>query len=151
MLYAVLNFLHAAFGAVAFVAGTVALVPNRPAFRVFFVSLVASAACLALAIAVGWPNLSDVARVVDLALCIGWGYLLFRAGHAGTELSARFEDEWPQTYVADLGFTLVGQVVSATVLITLELHVPAFTTALLAVATGVVGAWVFRQWRRLHA
>jgi hypothetical protein len=151
MLYDVLSFLHAATGAIAFIAGVVALDGKKAAYRVFFLNLIASMLFMVAAISDGWARLSDVAQVVYLALGVLGGYLLFRAGHAGNELSERYDEDWQDRYVSDIGFTLVGQGVGFVLVVAMDLRLPAWLVAVVTAASIAGGAEAFRLWRRQHA
>src|SRR5699024_11978725 len=81
MWHTILIYVHAATGAVALLAGCVAIT-GRGLFRTYLWSLVGMETFLTLAIAVAWPGIGPAARVLFVAFAVLGGYMIWRAAQA---------------------------------------------------------------------
>jgi len=140
--------LFVAAAALAFIAGAFALDGNRSTYATFFGALCVSMVTMAAAVGVDWPYLADVRQVVFMGLGIVGGYVLFRGGRAGTQLSERYDDDWYERYADDIGYSLVWLFVGFVLVLAMDLGLPAWGVVLMSAASLAGGFEMFRSWRR---
>ena len=134
MVHTLLISLHAASGLVAFAAGCLAI-RRRSWFPVYLWSLVSLLVCLVLAVAIDWPGLDPVARILFSVFLAFGGVMAWQA------LEARRRLPQPHAvpsaaYLDHLGFTLVALFDGFLVILALDLS----GTAWMAAVTGGLGA-----------
>jgi hypothetical protein len=151
MLIDVLTVLHAVTGVLAFGAGVVSLGSLRLSlFWVFLWCTALNIALMYLMIVLDWPILSNVLRQLYLALSILGGYMVFRAGHAATELNERFDEEWHGRFAADVGFTTVALGVGFVIVAVMDMHAAPWAVAVAGLAAILIGSELLRDFRRRH-
>lgn len=147
MLHTVLIVLHAAAGVVAFAAGLFCL-PLRVAgswrFRIYSGSLVAMLVFVLGAIAVTWADLSMASRLVFTGLTALGLYMLWRAARARARLERR-DQGWRPGYLDDVGFTLISLFAGFVIVAAIDLQLPGWLVALIAVGGVAAGIYAMKQ------
>lgn len=147
MLHTVLIVLHAAAGVAAFVVGLFCL-PLRVAgswrFRIYVGSLVAMLVFVLGAIAVSWADLSLTSRLVFTGLTALGLYMLWRAGQAQARLQ-RQDQGWRAGYLDDVGFTVISLFAGFVIVAAIDLRLPGWLVALIAVGGVAAGVYTMKQ------
>lgn len=129
--------LHAAAGAIAFVAGAVAL--RRGAlFQIYLWSLAGMGLFLVPAIALEWSRLDTPSRVLFSALAVLAAVMLWRAVMASGVLPAPGTPP-SASYVNHVGFTLIALFDAFIVVTVLNLGASGWLVAAVGIAVGVAG------------
>ncbi|RDH75153.1 hypothetical protein DVS77_27630 [Mycolicibacterium moriokaense] len=137
MLHAVLIGIHAALGAVAFVAGFVAI-RRGTLFDVHLWTLVGTIVFLAAAMVVRWPAWSTGERIV-FSVLLGLGcYMLLRGAQAARARPGRAQGISTR-YVEHMGFNLVALFDAFVVVLVLDLGGPVWLMVTVGVAVAVTG------------
>ena len=138
--------LHAATATLAFFAGCLLIFSpkyflSRGLFYLYLWSLIAMALLLAGAVAVYWNNYSDVERVV-FPMLLGLAlFMLFRAWGAGVVFATQ-QKNWELGYVEHIGFTLISLFEGFIIVGGIDLGVPGWLVAVVAIAGLLVGRWL---------
>jgi hypothetical protein len=140
MLHTVLIVLHATAGVAGFAAGLACIPLQAPGswrFRAYAGSLLAMLAFVAGAIGVAWGGLGLTSRLVFSGLS-GLGlYMAWRAYRAWARLRRRAPGG-RAGYLDDLGFTLIALFDGFVIVATIDLGLPAWLVALIALG-GIAG------------
>lgn len=143
MLHATLIALHAVSGAIAFIAGCLVL-RRRTGFSVYRWSLLALVLFLAAAIAIDWPTLDTLSRILFTAFVALGGYLVYRASRARRLLAATEVERYAR--LADhVGFTLIALFDGFVVILVLDLGAPTWLVVLVGIGAAVAGHFALRR------
>jgi hypothetical protein len=147
--HGVLVTLHAVAGVIAFGAGCDAVVRRRW-FAVFWWSLVAMVAFLALAVAAEWSSLDSVTRPLFTGLLALGALMVLRAWLAGRILShaPQPDEDGGRRYVRHVAFNLVALFDAFVVVTVLNGGIPGWATAVVGVTVAVAGHFVARDLER---
>ena len=137
---------HAAAATLAFVAGLLLIFStkyfsSRGLFYLYLWSLIAMALLLAGAIAAYWSNYSDVERIVFPGLLGLSLFMLFRAWGAGIVFATQ-QTNWKLGYVEHIGFTLISLFEGFIIVGGLDLGLPGWLVAIVAVLGLLAGRWL---------
>ena len=137
----VLIWSHAAAGVISFAAGIVSLRLRSVAswwFRGYLAALVALVVFMVAVVAVDWLDLDLASRLVYTGLIVLGGYMLWRAWQAQLELRVQ-SSRWRTKYLDHVGFTLISLFDGFVIVGAIDLHLPGWLVAVIAVAGVVVG------------
>lgn len=128
---------HSVAGLIAFAAGWLA-VWRRTHFTVYFWSLVGMVVFLLAALALDWPDLDALSRLLFSALAALGGYMVWRAVEASRLLPLRDAVERAQ-FMNHVGFTLISLFVGFVAIAVLDLGGPGWLAALVGGASVLAG------------
>jgi len=148
MWHSALVTLHAAGGALAFVAGCLAL--RRPSYLdAYFWSLVACIASAVAVVAVDWSGLEAAARASFAPLSALGELMVWRAAQA-RRMAAASRTHWSARELDHLGFTLVALLDAFMVIGALDLGAPGWLLGVVAIAVAAIGhIWLTSLKRKL--
>jgi hypothetical protein len=127
---------HAGTGAIALIAGCVAI-SRRKLFGIYFAALIAMTLLLILAVATEWRASGVPARVLFSAFSVLALFMVWRANRARRLSLGR-------DYVEHVGFTLVALFDAFIVILVLNAGAPAWSVAGSGVLVAVAGHFVLR-------
>jgi hypothetical protein len=145
LIHNTLIILHAAMATLAFFAGcllifSTAYLSNRRLFNLYLWTLIAMILLLAGAIVVYWREYSDVERILFPGLLGLALFMLFRAWGAGLVFATQ-ESNWKLGYVEHIGFTLISLFEGFIIVGGLDVGVPGWLVAAIAIAGLLAGRW----------
>ncbi|HEY4268623.1 MAG TPA: hypothetical protein VGM94_10575 [Galbitalea sp.] len=148
-LHVTLIVLHATFAVVSFGFGCslLAVLPasvRSPRFLSYYFAAWAAVLLLITVVAVDWSGLPVVKRVAFAALCVLAAYLLFRTERARSTLQLRQAD-WRKRFVGHVGFVLISLFDGFCIVSAIDLHLPPYVIAIVAVAGVAIGILVIRR------
>jgi hypothetical protein len=138
--------LHATAATLAFFAGCLlifspAYLLNQQLFNLYQWTLIAMLLLLAGAILVYWKEYSDVERIIFPGLLGLALFMLFRAWGAGLVLATQ-QDNWKLGYVEHIGFTLISLFEGFIIVGGLDLGIPVWLVAIVAILGLLAGRWL---------
>lgn len=154
-LHSVLIILHAVAATVCFLAGCLLIysptyLTNQTIYAVYLWTLVAMTILLAVAIAVYWPEYSDVERIVFPGLLGLALFMLYRGWGAGLVLRTQ-QKQWKLGYVEHIGFTLISLFEGFIIVSGLDAGLPGWLVGLAAVVGLFGGRWLIGAAKRRNA
>ena len=140
MAHDVLIWLHATAGVIAFAAGILCLRLTSAGswwFRGYLAALVGLVVFMVAVVAVDWLGLDLASRLIYSGLIVLGLYMLWRGWRARTALLVQ-KASWRPEYLDHVGFTLISLFDGFVIVAAIDLHLPGWLVALVAVA-GVAG------------
>jgi hypothetical protein len=144
--------LHAATATLAFIAGCLLIFSpryfsSRSLFYLYLWSLIAMALLLAGAIYVYWREYSDVEQVIFPGLLGLSLFMLFRAWGAGVVFATQ-QKNWKLGYLEHIGFTLISLFEGFVIVGGLDIGLPGWLVAMVAVLGLFAGRWLIGYVKR---
>jgi hypothetical protein len=139
--------LHALAGVICFAAGILSLGLLTPAswrFTTYLGSLVGLLVFMVAAIAAHWSELDTATQLIYSGLVVLGLVMLARALRGRSRL-ARRSSGWRAGYLDDVGFTLISLFDGFVIVGAIDLNVPGWLVAVIAVAGVVGGVLAMRQ------
>ena len=138
--------LHAAAATLAFVAGSLLILSaryfsSRWLFYMYLWSLIAMVLLLTGAIFVEWNDYSDTERVIFPGLLGLALFMVFRAWGAGVVFATQ-QKNWKLGYVEHIGFTLISLFEGFIIVSGLDLGMPGWLVAVVAILGLFAGRWL---------
>jgi len=138
---------HAAGGAIALLAGSVAIARGA-LFRTYLAALVTMEIALVAAIAVEWGVVDTTASLLFIAFAVLGAFMVWRADQARRIRPSGSVPAPPSArYVAHVGFTLVGLLDAFVVILVLNAGAPGWAVVAAGVLIAVAGHFVLRVLR----
>jgi uncharacterized membrane protein YfcA len=152
VLHDVLIILHAASATISFFAGGILIFSLGHAsaprwFGLYWWTLVGMVVLLAGAMLVYWAEYSGVERIVFPGLFALGIYMLYRARSASRLLQVR-TPSWKHDSIEHIGFTLISLFEGFFIVSGLNLGLPGWLVAILAILGVLVGRWAIGLARR---
>lgn len=153
MFHALLIIVHASFATASFVLGCL-LMASLPAsirsrrFFAYYLCIWVAVVCLLTVVIVDWTTLTVVKQIAFAALFLLALYLLLRSEQARTAL-ARQGNDWRKQFIGHVGFVMISLFDGFCIVAAIDLHLPPYViagVAVLGVVAGVV--WIRRLVRR---
>lgn len=145
-LHNILILFHAVTATLAFFAGCLLIfspkyMTSRALFYLYLWSLIAMAVLLAGAIIVSWSDYTDSERIIFPGLMGLALFMLFRAWGAGVVFATE-QKNWKLGYVEHIGFTLISLFEGFIIVSGLNLGIPGWLVAIVAIAGLLAGRWL---------
>jgi uncharacterized membrane protein YfcA len=142
----VLIILHASAAIISFFAGCLLIFSsayrsNQGLFSLYWWSLIGMVILLMSAILVYWTEYSNIEHIIFPGLLVLAFYMLYRARNANHLIKAQ-QNDWKQGYIKHIGFTLISLFEGFIIVGGLDIGVPGWLIALLAILGVFVGNWV---------
>lgn len=137
--------LHATAATLAFFGGCLLIFSpkyfsSRGLFYLYLWSIIAMVLLLAGAIFVSWSNYSDIERVLFPGLLGLAFFMAFRAWGAGVVFATK-QKNWKLGYVEHIGFTLISLFEGFVIVGGLDIGLPGWVVAIVAIAGLLAGRW----------